>query len=155
MESARLAHQAVVAFAGAGVINRTEPRACGTADTTNRRDCKGIAREGYQTPGHGQTRGEWDEFEQTREGKARFLRKPSSNRTGENPPYGMSGGDWGNTGSDAACAPVPLDSSNPASSAGPAEGRQSAMNFSRQKAQKAQSEEAEWRIGKAGEMSGE
>jgi hypothetical protein len=28
-ESARPAHQAVVAFAGAGIINRAEPRACG------------------------------------------------------------------------------------------------------------------------------
>ena len=35
---------------------------------------------------------------QTGNGKARLRRKPSSNRIGENPPYGMSGGDWGNMG---------------------------------------------------------
>jgi hypothetical protein len=62
-EFVRLADQAVVAFAGADMINRAEPRACGMADTTDQRDCKGIAREGYQTPGQGRTWGEWEGIE--------------------------------------------------------------------------------------------
>src|ERR1044072_9118040 len=85
-----------------------DAKGVGRQTQTYQRDCKGLAREGQQTPVQGQTWGECDEAEQTREGKARLLRKPSSNRTGENPPYGMNGGDWGKMGSNAACASVPL-----------------------------------------------
>src|SRR5438552_17344490 len=44
-ESVRLAHQAVVAFAGAGMINRAEPRACGCSRQLNGHGCKVIASE--------------------------------------------------------------------------------------------------------------
>src|SRR3989304_6438003 len=43
-EFVRLAHQAVVAIAGAGMINRAEPRACGLSRGSRRRDMKGPKR---------------------------------------------------------------------------------------------------------------
>src|SRR5258708_1509419 len=44
-EHVRLAHQAVVAIAGAGMINRPEPRACGCSRQLNGQSCKVIASE--------------------------------------------------------------------------------------------------------------
>jgi hypothetical protein len=88
IEFVRPAHQAVVAFAGAGIINRAEPRACGHS-----REPIGLDSEpdpkGTQAP------------RQTPPGMAaegRGATRLASNRTGENPPYGMNRGGGGNVG---------------------------------------------------------
>ena len=92
------------------MINRAEPRACGTADTKRTSETvRGLPARATRPldkvrPGESETKPS-----KPVEGKARPLRKPSSNRTEENSPYGMNRGDWGNTGSNAACAPVLLD----------------------------------------------
>ena len=88
-EFVRLADQAVVAFAGAGMINRAEPRACGYSRRSRRLDKK------------------WPETDerqlqcQTKPGRAsegRRRTRLASSRTGENPPYGMNRGGGGNEG---------------------------------------------------------
>jgi hypothetical protein len=87
-EFVRPAHQAVAAFAGAGIINRAEPRACGHSREPRRRDPE-LGTKGTQAP------------RQTQPGTAaegRGATRLASSRTGENPPYGMIRGGGGNEG---------------------------------------------------------
>jgi hypothetical protein len=88
-EFVRLADQAVVAIAGADMINRAEPRACGCSRGSRRLDTK------------------WPETDepqvrrQTKPGRVsegRRMTRLASSRTGENPPYGMNRGGGGNDG---------------------------------------------------------
>ena len=85
-EFVRPAHQVVVAFAGADMINRAEPRACGRSRGSRRLDTEPGTKEPQALC---QTQPEW-------------LRKGAgwpgcaSNRNGENPPYGMNRGGGGN-----------------------------------------------------------
>ena len=85
-EFARLAHQAVVAFGGADMINRAELRACGRSRGSRRLDTEPGTKEPQalcQTQPEGLRKGAgW-------QGRA-------SNRNGENPPYGMNRGGGGN-----------------------------------------------------------
>ena len=86
-EFVRLAHQAVVAFAGAGIINRAEPRACGHSRGPRRPDSElgteRVARAASNGAGHGlgRVQPEW---------------AGASNRTGENSLSGMMRGGGGN-----------------------------------------------------------
>ena len=88
-EFVRLADQAVVAFAGADMINRAEPRACGCSRRSTGLDTK---------------RPETDErqlLRQTEPGRVsegRRRTRLASNRSGEDPPYGMNRGGGGNVG---------------------------------------------------------
>ena len=85
-EFVRPAHQAVVAFAGADMINRAEPRACGHSREPRLLDPE-PGMKGTQAP------------RQTPPGTAaegRGATRLASNRTGENPPYGMIRGGGGN-----------------------------------------------------------
>ena len=88
-EFVRLADQAVVALAGADMINRAERRACGCSRRSRRLDMK------------------WPETDepqvrrQTKPGQVsegRRMTRLASSRTGENPPYGMNRGGGGNFG---------------------------------------------------------
>jgi len=85
-EFVRLADQAVVAFAGADMINRAEPRACGRSRGSRRLDTEPGTKEPQALC---QTQPEW-----LRKGAAWPRR--ASNRNGENPPYGMNRGGGGN-----------------------------------------------------------
>jgi hypothetical protein len=81
-EFVRLADQAVVAFAGADMINRAEPRACGYSRRSRRLDTKWPETGERQLP------------RQTKPGRVsegRRRTRLASSRTGENPPYGMIG----------------------------------------------------------------
>src|ERR1019366_1807806 len=88
-EFVRLADQAVVAIAGADMINRAERRACGCSRRSRRLDTK--------WPGT-------DERQLLRQTKPRKVSEVPrrkwvfSSRTGENPPYGMNRGGGGNFG---------------------------------------------------------
>ena len=88
-EFVRLAHQAVVAFAGVGMINRAEPRACGFSRRSRRLDKKWPETDERQllrqTPPEGAAEG-------------RRRTRLASNRNGENPPYGMNREGGGNDG---------------------------------------------------------
>ena len=89
LEFVRLADQAVVAIAGAGMINRAEPRACGCSRRSRRLDMN---------------RPETDERQlqrQTKPGRVsegRWRTRLASSRTGENSLYGMNRGGGGNVG---------------------------------------------------------
>jgi hypothetical protein len=88
-EFVRLADQAVVALAGADMINRAEPRACGCSRRSRRLDTK------WPETGERQLR------RQTKPGRVsegRRRTRLASRRTGENPPYGMNRGGGGNEG---------------------------------------------------------
>jgi len=88
-ELVRLADQAVVAFAGVGMGNRAEPRACGCSRRSGRLDTK------WPETGERQL------LRQTQPGRAskgRARTSLASSRTGENPPYGMNRGGGGNIG---------------------------------------------------------
>ena len=88
-EFVRLADQAVVAIAGADMINRAEPRACGCSRRSRRLDTK------WPETGERQL------LRQTQPGRAsegRGRPRLASSRTGENPPYGMNRGGGGNIG---------------------------------------------------------
>ena len=85
-EFVRPAHQAVVAFVGADMINRAEPRACGRSRGSRRLDPE----PGTKEP---------QALCQTQPGTAaegRGATRLASNRNGENPPYGMNRGGGGN-----------------------------------------------------------
>ena len=87
-EFVRLADQAVVAIAGADMINRAEPRACGHSREPRRLDPE-LGTKGTQAP------------RQTQPGtvaEGRGATRLASSRTGENPPYGMTRGGGGNEG---------------------------------------------------------
>jgi hypothetical protein len=87
-EFVRLADQAVVAIAGAGMTNRAEPRACGHSREPRRLDPE-LGTKGTQAP------------RQTQPGtvaEGREATRLASSRTGENPPYGMIRGGGGNEG---------------------------------------------------------
>ena len=86
-EFVRLADQAVVAFAGADMINRAEPRACGCSRRSRRLDTK------WPETGERQL------LRQTKPRKVsegRRRTRLTSSRTGENSPYGMNRGGGGN-----------------------------------------------------------
>ena len=87
-EFVRLAHQAVLAVAGAGMINRAESRACGRSRGSRRLDTEPGTKEPQalcQTQSEGLRKGAgWQGC--------------ASNRNGENPPYGMNRGGGGNEG---------------------------------------------------------
>jgi hypothetical protein len=86
-EFVRPAHQAVVAFAGADMINRAEPRACGYSRRSRRLDKK------WPETGERQL------LRQTKPRKVsegRRRTRLTSSRTGENSPYGMNRGGGGN-----------------------------------------------------------
>ena len=88
-EFVRLADQAVVAFAGADMINRAEPRACGYSRRSRRLDKKWPETDERQL------------LRQTQPGRVsegRRRTRLASSRTGENPPYGMNRGGGGNEG---------------------------------------------------------
>ena len=88
-EFVRLADQAVVAIAGADMINRAEPRACGYSRRSRR-----LAKKWPET-------GERQFLRQTkprRVSEGRRRTRLASSRTGENPPYGMNRGGGGNEG---------------------------------------------------------
>ena len=88
-EFVRLADQAVVAFAGADMINRAEPRACGYSRRSRRLDKK------WPETGERQL------LRQTKPRKVSEGRRRTSltsSRTGENPPYGMIREGGGNEG---------------------------------------------------------
>jgi hypothetical protein len=88
-EFVRLADQAVVALAGADMINRAEPRACGCSRRSRRLDTKWPETDERQL------------LRQTQPGRAsegRGRTRLASSRTGENPPYGMNRGGGGNIG---------------------------------------------------------
>jgi hypothetical protein len=96
-EHVRLAHQAVVAIAGVGMINRAEPRACGCSRQLNGQSCKVMASgTRLPTPGHMRLIGRTLNGCQTLWAEGQPVKDYSSNRTGENPPYGMNGGAGGN-----------------------------------------------------------
>jgi hypothetical protein len=88
-EFVRLADQAVVAIAGADMINRAEPRACGCSRGSRRLDTK--RPETGQRQLLRQTKPGW-----VSEGRRRT--RLASSRTGENPLYGMNRGGGGNVG---------------------------------------------------------
>jgi hypothetical protein len=88
-EFVRLADQAVVAFAGAGMINRAEPRACGYSRRSRRLDKKWPETGERQLPRQTKPR-------RVSEGRRRT--RLASSRIGENPPYGMNRGGGGNVG---------------------------------------------------------
>ena len=88
-EFVRPAHQAVVAFAGADMINRAEPRACGCSRRSRRLDTKWPETDERQLRRQTQPG-------QVAEGHRRT--RLASSRTGENPPYGMNRGGGGNEG---------------------------------------------------------
>ena len=86
-EFVRLADQAVVAFGGADMINRAEPRACGYSRRSRRLDAKWPETDERQLP------------RQTKPGRVsegRRRTRLASSRTGENSPYGMNRGGGGN-----------------------------------------------------------
>jgi hypothetical protein len=86
-EFVRLADQAVVAFAGADMINRAEPRACGYSRRSRRLDTKWPETDERQLP------------RQTKPGRVsegRRRTRLASSRTGENSLYGMNRGGGGN-----------------------------------------------------------
>ena len=85
-EFVRPAHQAVVAFAGADMINRAEPRACGRSRGSRRLDTEPGTKEPQALC---QTQSE-------RLRKGAGWQGRASNRNGENPPYGMNRGGGGN-----------------------------------------------------------
>ena len=88
-EFVRLADQAVVAIAGADMINRAAPRACGCSRRSRRLDTK--------WPGTGERQLRC----QTKPGRVsegRRMTRLASSGTGENPPYGMNRGGGGNEG---------------------------------------------------------
>ena len=87
-EFVRLADQAVVAIAGAGMINRAEPRACGHSRGPRRLDSEPET-ERNAGPASNEA---GDGF-----GRAQDDRLASS-RTRENPPYGMNRGGGGTVG---------------------------------------------------------
>jgi len=86
-ELARLAHQAVVAFAGAGIINRAEPRACGHRRGPRRPDSEPGTERTARAASNGADNGL---------GRARPRMAGASNRIGENSLYGMMRGGGGN-----------------------------------------------------------
>jgi hypothetical protein len=88
-EFVRLADQAVVAFAGADMINRAEPRACGCSRRSRRLDTKWPETDERQLLRQTKPR-------RVSEGRRRT--RLASSRTGENPPYGMNRGGGGNAG---------------------------------------------------------
>ena len=88
-EFVRLAHQAVVAIAGTGIINGAEPRACGL-----RRVSVGPDTE----PGQERNTGAASNEAGNGFGRAPHPRAWASNRTGENSPSGMIRGGGGNGG---------------------------------------------------------
>ena len=88
-EFVRLADQAVVAFAGADMINRAEPRACGRSRRSRRLDTKWPETDERQLLRQTKPR-------RVSEGRGRT--RLASSRTGENPPYGMNRGGGGNVG---------------------------------------------------------
>ena len=88
-EFVRLAHQAVVAIAGAGMINRSEPRACGHSRCSRRLDTK------WPETAERQRRRQTQPRKAT---EGRWRPRLASNRTGENPPYGMNRGGRGTVG---------------------------------------------------------
>jgi hypothetical protein len=88
-EFVRLADQAVVAIAGADMINRAEPRACGCSRRSRRLDTKWPETDERQLLRQTKPR-------RVSEGRRRT--RLASSRTGENPPYGMNRGGGGNEG---------------------------------------------------------
>jgi hypothetical protein len=88
-EFVRLADQAVVAIAGADMINRAEPRACGCSRRSRRLDTKWPETDERQLLRQTKPR-------RVSEGRRRT--RLASSRTGENPPYGMNRGGGGNVG---------------------------------------------------------
>jgi hypothetical protein len=86
-EFVRLADQAVVAIAGADMINRAEPRACGYSRRSRRLDTK------WPETGERQLRCQ-TKPRKVSEGRRRT--RLASSHTGENPPYGMNRGGGGN-----------------------------------------------------------
>ncbi len=83
----RLAHQAIVAIAGAGMINRAEPRACGHS-----RGPRGPETEpGSQRAARAASNGAGNGL-----GRARPARAGASNRIEEDPLYGMIRAGGGN-----------------------------------------------------------
>ena len=88
-EFVRLADQAVVAIAGADMINRAERRACGCSRRSRRLDTKWPGTDERQLLRQTKPR-------KVSEGRRRT--RLASSRTGENPPYGMNRGGGGNFG---------------------------------------------------------
>ena len=88
-EFVRLADQAVVAFAGADMINRAGPRACGCSRRSRRLDTKWPETDERQLLRRTKPR---------RVSAGRRRTRLASSRTGENPPYGMNRGGGGNVG---------------------------------------------------------
>ena len=88
-EFVRLADQAVVAIAGADMINRAEPRACGRSRRSRRLDTKWPETDERQLLRQTKPR---------RASEGRRRTRLASSRTGENPPYGMNRGGGGNVG---------------------------------------------------------
>ena len=90
-EFVRLAHQAVVAMVGTGIINGAEPRACGL---------RRVSRSPDVEPGHERNAGAASNEAEKGFGRASPPSAGASNRTGENSPSGMirgGGGDGGRT----------------------------------------------------------
>jgi hypothetical protein len=85
-EFVRPAHQAVVAFAGADMINRAEPRACGRSRGSRRLDTELGTKEPQALC----------QTQPQRLRKGAGWQGRASNRNGENPPYGMNRGGGGN-----------------------------------------------------------
>jgi hypothetical protein len=86
-EFVRLADQAVVAFAGADMMNRAEPRACGCSRRSRRLDTKWPETDEQQL------------LRQTKPGRVsegRRRTRLASSRTGEDSLYGMNSGGGGN-----------------------------------------------------------
>jgi hypothetical protein len=88
-EFVRLAHQAVVAIAGTGIINGAEPRACGLRRVSISPDIE---------PGPERNAGAASNEAGNGFGRAPAPRAGASNRTGENSPSGMIRGGGGNGG---------------------------------------------------------
>jgi hypothetical protein len=88
-EFVRLAHQAVVAIVGAGIINPAEPRACGLRRVSISPDAE---------PGHERNASAASNEAGNGFGRAPHDRAGASNRTGENSLSGMIRGDGGNDG---------------------------------------------------------
>src|ERR1019366_3025190 len=88
-EFVRLADQAVVAIAGADMINRAEQRPCGCSRRSRRLDTKWPGTDERQLLRQTKPR-------KVSEGRRRT--RLASSRTGENPPYGMNRGGGGNFG---------------------------------------------------------
>ena len=86
-EFAKLAHQAVVAIAGAGMINRAEPRACGYSRGPRRLDSEP---ETERNVGPASNEAE-DGFGRVQDDQAGFQMR-------ENPSYGMNRGGGGTVG---------------------------------------------------------